>query len=69
MDFILDNIFEIVIGVVVALYILRAFVTHKTIDQRMEETINDPNFDPMAYHSKKQADRSGKEAGESKSDS
>ena len=68
MDFILNNIFEILLGLAVAFYIVRAFATHKTIDQRMEETINDPNFDPMAYHERKQAERARKAAKEAETD-
>ena len=68
MDFILNNIFEILVGLAVAFYIIRAFATHKTIDQRMEESIYDPNNDPMAYHEKKQAERARKKASESNGD-
>ena len=68
MDFILNNIFEILLGLAVAFYIVRAFVTHKTIDQRMEETINDPNYDPMADHPEEKAYRARKKAGELKDD-
>lgn len=67
-DFILDNIFEILIGVAVAFYIFRTFATHKTIDQRMEETINDPKFDPMAYHERKQVERAQRAAREAEID-
>ena len=68
MDFILNNIFEILIGLAVAFYIVRAFVTHKTIDQRMEETINDPNYDPMANDPAERAYRKRKVASESEGD-
>ena len=36
------------VGLLIVGYVYRAFANHKTIDQRMEETINDPNYDPMA---------------------
>lgn len=68
MDFILNNIFEILLGLAVAFYIVRAFVTHKTIDQRMEETINDPNYDPMANDPAERAYRKRKAASESEGD-
>ena len=68
MDFILNNIFEILLGRAVAFYIVRAFVTHKTIDQRMEETINDPNYDPMANDPAERAYRKRKAASESEGD-
>lgn len=68
MDFILNNIFEILIGLAVAFYIVRAFVTHKTIDQRMEETINDPNYDPMANDPLEKAYRKRKADSEAERD-
>ena len=68
MDFILNNIFEILLGLAVAFYIVRAFVTHKPIDQRMEETINDPNYDPMANDPAERAYRKRKAASESEGD-
>ena len=68
MDFILNNIFEILIGLAIAFYIVRAFVTHKTIDQRMEETINDPDYDPMANDPAERAYRKRKAASESEGD-
>ena len=68
MDFILNNIFEILLGLAVAFYIVRAFVTHKTIDQRMEETINDPNYDPMANDPLEKAYRKRKADSEAERD-
>ena len=68
MDFILNNIFEIVIGLAIAFYIVRAFVTHKTIDQRMEETINDPDYDPMANDPAEKAYRKRKATSEAEGD-
>ena len=68
MDFILNNIFEILIGLAVAFYIVRAFVTHKTIDQRMEETVNDPNYDPMANDPLEKAYRKRKADSEAERD-
>jgi len=67
-DFILNNIFEILIGLAVAFYIVRAFVTHKTIDQRMEETVNDPNYDPMANDPLEKAYRKRKADSEAERD-
>lgn len=68
MEFPLGNIFEIFVGIGVTLFIIRAFAKHKTIDQRMEETINDPNFDPMSYHERKQAEREQKAAKKAETD-
>lgn len=61
MDFFSDNLIEIGIGFALAVYLYRAISNHKTIDQKMEEWIYDPDNDPMAVHLAKQTQRKRKD--------
>ena len=68
MAFFFDNIISIVVGLLIVGYVYRAFANHKTIDQRMEETINDPNYDPMANDPVEKAYRKRKADSEAERD-
>lgn len=48
MEFVTENFFVILFSVVVIVLLYRSIANHKTIDQRMEETIFDPEIDLMA---------------------
>lgn len=68
MAFFFDNIISIVVGLLIIGYVYHAFANHKTIDQRMEETINDPNYDPMANDPVEKAYRKRKADSEAERD-